>query len=67
MSIWQLQSAQRLFLGNESPLLSQPHGAGIFTAQKTSFLDGAGGRATNTALGRAMSRDCFGQTRKPYG
>lgn len=44
LNIWQLQSAQRLFLGDESPLLSQPQGAGTFTAQKSSFLEGAGGR-----------------------
>lgn len=58
MSVWQLQPAQCLFSGDESPpLLSQPHGAGTFTAQKTLFLDGAGGRGMITALGRALSRD----------
>lgn len=67
LNIWQLQSAQRLFLGDESLLLSQPQGAGTFTAQKSSFLDGAGGRTTNSTLRRAMSGDGFGQSRKPDG
>lgn len=65
--MWQLQSVQHLFLGDESPLSFQPYSAGTFTLHKTSSPDGIGDQAANTSLGRAMSRDYFGQTGKSYG